>query len=450
MKKKILIISIILSVLIIAIISTIIYLIVTITPYYRVYANKYLVEKFKPDYQYIDENLNDWLRDNTFANKNIKEKNKNLKPFIPSEADLFKPESEKNLLDNIESIVPDNMEKIKSNLINYRITDWMKKHKKIDSSDSEENFTEYLIRPEYETIKETAIYWYFLSRYLEKTNDYQNSLTLSLGIFYLSRDWERGYCDEYIAINKALSRSLCRIGCRSILVWASKPKPQNFSLSKNYAKDILEYVKTESPASLNVKYERKQFEDILTSDVIKNRYKKESVILSSLKETNTYKNIIDEIYEKPLNFIDKPLYEINKEFDYYKENMNKLFKNQSSSTNIFPFIFNPEKNLTLHLINQRDHDFVSMKLSHEQKLAELEFTAIALAINAYVSQNNKMPNNMDELNKWFGEELPKNRLTNEPYVLDITGKHLLYNKGIDGIENLDSKDTDDIYFNLTM
>ncbi len=55
---------------------------------------------------------------------------------------------------------------------------------------------------------------------------------------------------------------------------------------------------------------------------------------------------------------------------------------------------------------------------------------------------------MEELNKWFGRELPKNRFTNEPYKLDYNSKHLLYNHGLDGIADLSNEYTDDIYFDF--
>ena len=80
----------------------------------------------------------------------------------------------------------------------------------------------------------------------------------------------------------------------------------------------------------------------------------------------------------------------------------------------------------------------------------MELTSIALAINAYVCENNKYPESIDELSKWFGKKLPDNRFTKEPYKLDINGKHLLYNNGLDGKEDSNSKNSDDLYFDFSM
>lgn len=449
MKKKIKIISIIIIILIIFTPIYIIYKLLVFARFYDLYANKKIIEILGPKYGNEDENLNNWLKDNTYANQSIINKSNKLKPFIPTEVNWFKPDSEKELLSNIDIIVPDNLEKVKDNLINYRIINWMKAKKKIKTLEELIKYG-YPIPPKFETIKETAIYWYLLSRYLEKTNDNQSSLILSIGILYAARDLEREFDDGYIAPHKAFTREICRIGCKSILLWASKPKPDNLKLSKDLAKDILEYVKSENPASLIIKYNRIIFEKVFNNDVLENLYKKEYYILSSIRSTKDYSNVIYELYEEPLEFIDKPLYEINKELNNYKKNIDKLFDSLSKSKINISLVTKPEKTIILHLIYLRGHDFASMKKYHEQKLAELEFTAIALAINSYASQNGKLPNSMEELSKWFGQELPKNRLTNEPYILDLKGKHLLYNKGIDGIENLDSKDTDDIYFDFAI
>ena len=451
MKKKDLIISISISVIILLLIVYLMYRYLTISPCYDAYSNKHFVEKYKPYYQYIDENLNYDLRDNFYANKKIKEINDNLKPFIPKDSDMFKPNSEKELMNDIDNIVPENIGKIKDYLINHRIIRWMKAKKEIKSLDFKVLLKyAHPIPPTFETIKETAIYWYLLSRYLEKEKEYKNSLILSQGIFYLSRDWEREYSDQYISIIKTMTQEICRIGCKSILIWASKPKPQDYTLSKNLAKDILEFVKSEYPPSLNLRYERKEFEDNLNSRGIPNQYKEEYNLIDSLRSTKAYKNLLDDIYEKPQAFIDKPLYEIRNELEAYKDKLNDLFGSLSKSNINISLIIRPEETLILHLLNQREHDYIKMKKSHEQKLADLEFTAIALAINSYASENNKMPESMEELSKWFGQELPRNRLTNEPYVIDLKGEHLLYNKGINEIANLESKNTDDIYFDFKL
>ena len=297
----------------------------------------------------------------------------------------------------------------------------------------------YAFPPSVKTIKETAIYWYLLSRHLEKINDYENSLKLSQAILYLSRTFERNYYMEYVSSNKRNFQEISRIGCKSILVWASKPKPQNYILSKDVAKDILDFVKTEYPISFDIKQFRKYLEKEMTpeeshSDL--DYYQYYYNVVFSTKSTSGCKKALDEVYESPLAFIDKPLYDINSELYNYHIKTKSLLNSLSPARQYLSLFLYPDYTLTVQLIKLRNPNFIKMKLEYEQKLSDLEFTAIALAVNSYASQNNKMPESMAELSKWFGEELPKNRLTNKPYVLDLKGEHLLYNKGINGVVDL--------------
>lgn len=58
----------------------------------------------------------------------------------------------------------------------------------------------------------------------------------------------------------------------------------------------------------------------------------------------------------------------------------------------------------------------------------MEFTAIALVINSFYAEKNRLPGSIEELTSWFGEELPKNRLSGQSYKLDLENEHLLTNK----------------------
>ncbi len=464
MKKKTLYIAIFGAILIVL-------RLIIIFPQIKILNSSEVVNFYKQKLNFEDENLNTWIRDNSYANKSIKEKINKIKHLIPTNSKWFEPNSEAKLLSEIESIVPNNIEKLKNDLINYRIQNiWIKRFNKKPIELEELMKYAYPIAPNVETIRETAIYWYLLSRYFEKIGDFDNSIKISIGILYLARDWEREYDLGLSPMNKSLTQEFCRIGCKSILKWASKPKPKQYSLSKEYAKIILDYVKNEYPASVCVKYGHHTFEDVLESSNLKYQFKNFYHTLCSVKKTKAYAQIIKEVFEEPISYIDKPLYEIKDKLGNYQNRVNKLLSGKNFWVNNISLFFESNGTLTSYLVGINKYDFFKMKCSQEQKLAELEFTAIALAINSYFSQNNKMPDNIEELNKWFGRELPKNRLTNEPYEFNVKiesivpknefvgksfetetiGKHLLYNYGVDGVPDLELENTDDIYFDFSM
>ena len=159
---------------------------------------------------------------------------------------------------------------------------------------------------------------------------------------------------------------------------------------------------------------------------------------------------MDEVYKTPLAFIDKPIYELKNEFEDYNNKIKTIFTKGTDFEEKLKFFKDPDKAITIVLLRPCLPDFEIMKKHTEQKLAEMELTAIALVINAFAAENQKMPETISELSKWFGRELPKDRLTNNPYELNLKGKHILYNKGINGKEDLDSKETDDIYFDFSL
>ena len=71
----------------------------------------------------------------------------------------------------------------------------------------------------------------------------------------------------------------------------------------------------------------------------------------------------------------------------------------------------------------------------------MEFSAIALAINAFYCERSRLPSSIGELGNWLNRDLPNNRLTNQPYKLNLDGEFLLTNEAV--------SEEDRYYFKLT-
>lgn len=450
MKKKIAIAVIIICLLIIIPISFAIYCVNKLKPYTEIVGNSDVLKYLKPHYSYDDTNIRSYITERYYPKKETKELLKKVEPLLPAQKDLFNPDSEQKLQTYIDEVVPDNFKDFAS-YTQYNIKDKINRTKNLEKDLERYEKYGYPLPLTFETTKLTAIYWYLLSKYFFKFSDYENSLLLSQGIIYLSRDWEREYHYGMRAINKSFTLELNHIACNSILAWANKPKPNMSALSKKIANDILNLVNSDFPLSMNTKYERKYFEENINHNDLRHFHSKHHEYLTKqLMCSKTYFNILDEVYKSPLAFVDKPIYQIKNEFEDYNNKIKPLYATESKFDETINAVINPEKALTRVLLKSNPVDFVKAKKAYEQKLAEMELTAIALVINAFASENKRMPESISELSKWFGRELPKNRLTNQPYELDLKGKHILYNKGLDGVEDLNSKDTDDIYFDFSL
>ena len=131
-----------------------------------------------------------------------------------------------------------------------------------------------------------------------------------------------------------------------------------------------------------------------------------------------------------MKFFDKPIYEIKKELEKYSEERSKYLREFTKTDYAIYLLFNPAKMFGLYLARLWSPDFKKAKETCEASLAKMEMTVIALAINSYFCEKNEYPKSIDELSEWFGRELPKNRITNEPYELDFKGAHVLSNNSI--------------------
>ena len=139
------------------------------------------------------------------------------------------------------------------------------------------------------------------------------------------------------------------------------------------------------------------------------------------------------LYDEPMKYIDKPYLEIKDKLEIFKieKEKSEKFYNEATKWGIFSplFIAHPERTAYDGFIDKYGFNVGYIKQHNEHKLACLEFTAIALAINAYYSEFNKMPQSLEELNKWLDYELPKNRFTNKDYEINKKNP-ILYNPGV--------------------
>ena len=351
--------------------------------------------------------------------------------YIYKEKNIYTSYFQKELIDKIERILPNNLSDYKSYLVSS-----IKKKMTVAKTAKQPSFNESFdlpAMPKGTLFTQTSKYWYALSRLFEvKNQDYETSLLLSLGVFYLSKDMITNYCHSFTTLNKAFGNSMNQYACDSILIWASKPKNQYGTLSKKVAKDILDFVKTEYSFSNFLEINRVAADadfKIIFKHFAKGWLKK-------FPNSRKYNNLMSLLYEKPQKFIDKPLYELEKELNEMQKDEDKLYEDfdkiQTEPVKaILKIFFFTEDVVATRFIASYYPNLKRLKRGTEDTLAKMEFTAIALAINSFYAEKNRIPTSIAELNSWFGEDLPKNRLSGEPYKLDLEGKHLLTNEQFD-------------------
>lgn len=272
--------------------------------------------------------------------------------------------------------------------------------------------------PSYKYSRVTARYWYFLSRLFEKNNDDEKALILSLGIYYLAKDLETNYSYSCTLTTKMVCVALNNIANNSIIYFASRPRKINSAITKDVAKDILDFVKNDYPLSTTFENEFVCIKEIFYAIA-----KTVGYGLNSFVSIAYFNRKINEYYDEFIKDIDNPNYDTSSKI---KEFENKLFNNSNKTfKRAFYFVILPEFLAVDDLIQMSFPNFKSSKDTYILCLAKMEMSAIALLINSFYSEKNRLPASIDELNKWFGSELPKNRLTNEPYKF-FNDNHMLH------------------------
>ncbi len=446
-KKKKIIISVIIILIVVVAIKTYISGVLT----YKFYLLSSMDEKFTKE---IRKNI----KDDWFLSEDSGPLPPHLVEYVLSDSDLYKLDesdgpfnklSQRNnfneiynsdwqadLLKKIDSAtkkVSDlKLETIKKDLI-PSTKELMKASKDIAQPSIEES-SSWPLLPRFRSIRNIAKYWCVLSRILEKDNDFDSSLLLSHSIFYMAKDFDTNYKNSRSLISKAIIVSTRNLAYQSMLIWAQKPKPQSKKLSKIIAKDILDFVKYDYPISNTLKYEEHLMDNYLDAICVTFGYG-----MKSYKDSY-YQERKKELFKDPLEFIDKPYIEIEKKLSEYKpknDNIEESIKNDPSFYLKMMF-FNTRKIILDYVFSMASINLKKYKENYETDLSKMEMVAIALAINSYYCEKNKLPASMDELSQWFGEELPINRFTGKPYELKPNGKYILSNEGPDSIKETDN------------
>ena len=331
------------------------------------------------------------------------------KPYMPNESitreltdisnflysnknDIYSYYKQEELLKLIKNIIPNNLDRFKNQLvpiIKNKITQ-KKKNVALSFKESES----YPAPAKNVSFRNCVLFWYSLSRFLEKKNDTETSLLLSHSIFYLAKDMitDNALCGTVFF--RTTSLGFYEKACNSILIWASSPKPYNSDLSKIVAKDILDFVENEYSFSSNLKFEREIIEEQLNA-VFKHFA---NGALSYYPNTNQYKEFFDILFDKPLKFIDKPIYEIENDIDNFEKEKRTFFMPlyglfTQSFSQLLKVLFNPESIVALRFLQCCESNITRAKRKYEETLARMEFTAIALSINSFYSEKKSSPLN---------------------------------------------------------
>ena len=339
--------------------------------------------------KYNDDNFPKFAKDYVFSKTDIESLSENM---------LYDLKSQEKIIEETKKILPENIKDYRTKLA-PSILELMKQEKtnKYPTVEETEN---YPAPPQSRLIRATVYNWSNLSLLFSKEGDYKTSLLIAHGIFYLIREKLTSYAASGAMIDKMISNLYFKYASKAILVWASKPHPDCQELSKTVAKDILKLVEVDYPLKRNYEFDKYSIDSIL-----KHFSTKTSLVGNNVFNKSYYKEVIDFLINEPLKLeselVSKNYYEVKDEYSKYSKKMKDALESRRFSK-IFPnFCINPEKAVVYAVADMFCSDLEKIKLSSEESLSYMEFSAIALLINAYYCENNKLPETSDKLEKWF-------------------------------------------------
>ena len=305
----------------------------------------------------------------------------------------------------------------------------IEKNNNYPSAEETDNYPE---RPTGKTINAISYYWPALSLEFAKKGDFKTSLLLAHGLFYFSRELELSYGNGGEFLYIVMSSTYNKRASKAILVWASHPHPECQELSKIIARDILKLVDSNIPVTRNL-----EFFKYLINQYLVHFSKKTTLVGKNVLNSSYYNELFEFYINTPLKFEEKPFFEIKKEYEEHYSKIKKIGDSGELMKSFPNYLINPEKAIVQATFNnlQPASGVYFVKHHNEDSLGYMEFAAIALFINAYYCQNNKLPASIEELEKWSGVKMPVSRFDNQPYVIDNNGKHTLSFKHLGKIYN---------------
>ncbi len=273
----------------------------------------------------------------------------------------------------------------------------------------------------------TARMWAHVSILLRREGFDTESLLTAYAPIYIALDSQNNYQTGMLQLYRLLCSNYVSASINELLQWAEKPQKNSAKYSKLLAKDLLLLVANEPPVSESMKLQLLIFERYVKSLAKRCNISAILALLSSEWKSKS------KIYTEFMESIDNKKYyeyknELQKYFKVFYDDINDPSRSKKGIAAILYTTFFPIIDIGNELVLMIP-DFNSFIASVEMKLAKMEFTAIALAYNSFHAENGRVPASMEELEKWFGQSLPIDRITGKPYkFFEVNGYTLYHDK----------------------
>ncbi|KAF1082861.1 MAG: hypothetical protein GQF41_0628 [Candidatus Rifleibacterium amylolyticum] len=281
--------------------------------------------------------------------------------------------------------------------------------------------------PDFRAIRETARYWYLMSRWFFSQGQHEIALAIDTAILLLAHEVET--CDAAGAslISRMIAIAVRNIGTAAIMEMSDKLNLPAARLKSWTA--VLMRLHDNMPGMERAwMCEKKLIPSVFHASNIPNRNR----LAEAMCDPNRQKKYIDTFYNPLIEACKKPYPEAMEVARTHQKKAEELQRILDPGLHYLVYFFMPEDFFMQFMM--------SMAIPSFRKAFDQDFNSrqvfraaiIVLALRAYQIEHKSLPDSLEELEKWLGKSLPADVYTDKPMLYNNSGEKILYSAGPDG------------------
>ena|GEM_PF-6360651 len=280
---------------------------------------------------------------------------------------------------------------------------------------------------DFRTIRETARYWYLMSRWFFSQGQHEVALAIGTSILLLAHEVETCDISGASLISRMIAIAVRNIGTAAIIETADSLNLPAARL-KSWTTVLMSLHDNMPGMERAWTCEKKLIPSAFHERNIPNRNR----LAEAMCDPRRQKKYIDAFYDPLIEACKMPYREAMEASSNMQKEAEKLQRILDPGLHYLGYFFMPEDFFMQFMLSMAvpsfkkafDHDFNSRQI--------FRASIIALALRAYQIEYKSLPDSLETLEKWLGKSLPTDIYTDKPMLYHNSGDKILYSDGPDG------------------
>lgn len=281
--------------------------------------------------------------------------------------------------------------------------------------------------PDLHKIKETARYWYLMSRRLFYNGEHETALALSVANLLLAHLLGTEYISGSSLNCHMEAIAVRNFGSTSIAEMTGKVRLPVDRL-KFWINLMLQLEYEMVSISRTLRFEQHFIPSVFHHFNMRN----DNILARAINNPGIYKKYIDALFNPITAASSKPYREAMTVATRTMSEIALMRKRIEPGFHFLAYYFTPESLFIQYMISISVPDLKGA-LERDFKCRQLlRGTIVALALRAFQTEHGKLPETVEELEKWLGKTLPTDIYSDKPLLYSRNNQKTLYSVGTDG------------------